>query len=651
MNTAKKNSPSLETKIGLYWLHKLGIASLVFGTVFLITYSIQLFGNPLLEAFMKLGAGVLMSITLLFLGEKMSKIENTKWYGHGLTAGGWSLAYFTAYAAHYIPDVKVISSLPVETVLLIAVAAGSLLSALRARSELMAIYSITLAAVTILMNGPSLFAVISFLIIAITSSVLGNLQAWRKLFAYALVSCYLGHFFCCFQQVPSLGDGIISTAFLFLMWLTFSIGIGFSASVPEKAKNSITTLACVNAVVFASGMAIFNRAELRNVNEILFVAAGVLYLAASRWLQLRKQEQLRTVHSLLGLFFVNAAKCMHFSGLTLLSIDVFQIALLAIVGMKYKIKPFQWVAVLLTLLFFPGWCYGAFSDVSHVAYGFQAFEYVRVGLLAAAALTGLAHVHIREQRDGYSYFYHIACNLMWSLVVLNFVESSWQAFGLALLAVANIAVSMIRNSDFHAIVGLIPLTAAVGIVGLHRESWLSLPISLMTAVLFAGHIFGRLRLTEEKVARVRGTKWLTSYFATREERAEYVEAAYWLLAYIGTILLTALVFIKVPVEFISLALGIEGLALLCAGFLLKESFFRASGLVVLAMLTGKLLFVDLAHHNTIERILSFIAAGVVFLLSSYAYTKFVDAPTDSANDNEDEETDLSNQVAQEVPAP
>jgi hypothetical protein len=43
---------------------------------------------------------------------------------------------------------------------------------------------------------------------------------------------------------------------------------------------------------------------------------------------------------------------------------------------------------------------------------------------------------------------------------------------------------------------------------------------------------------------------------------------------------------------------------------------------VLALLTGKLLIVDLANHNTFERILSFIAAGVIFLLASYLYSKF-----------------------------
>lgn len=52
---------------------------------------------------------------------------------------------------------------------------------------------------------------------------------------------------------------------------------------------------------------------------------------------------------------------------------------------------------------------------------------------------------------------------------------------------------------------------------------------------------------------------------------------------------------------------------------------------MLALLTGKLLFFDLANHNTLERILSFIAAGVIFLLASYLYSRFSDSFGESSD--------------------
>lgn len=640
MNTAKKKPPSLETKIGLFWLHKIGIASLVFGVVFLITYSIQLCANPFLEAVLKLGSGLVASIALLVLGAKMAGKDNQKWYAHGLTAGGWSLAYFTTYAAHYLPDVRVVQSLGLETVLLSLVAAGSLASALRAKSELMAIYSITLASITILMNGLNLFSDISFLIIAVTASILGNLQKWRKLFAYALACCYAGNLFCTISHPMSTSDGTIATVFLSLIWLTFSAGIGLSVPVEDKAKNSLTTLACINAGLFATGLALFNKPELATFHESIIAGAGVIYLAASRWMHFRDEEQFQVVHSLLGLFLINAAKGMHFSGMSLLFVDVLQIGLLAIVGLKYKIKTFQWVAALLAGLFVPTWvfCRDIYGHVDQVTHGFAAFDYASLGMFTSIVFAVVAYIYLKAKQEWYPYFYHLAANLLMGLSILMIVDHSWQVFAFALLAVTNIIVGMVRNSDYHSIVGLVPFLLSIGIATLNFNEWLSLPMSLFTATLLGAHMLGRVFANDDGYEPLRRPAWMLPYLKT-EKKADYVEAAHWLLAYVGVITLTAVVFAKVPSEYVSLALGTEGLVLLGAGFMLKEKFFRLSSLIVLAMLTVKLLFIDLANHDTLERIVSFIVAGVIFLLSSYAYGKF----TRSFEDDVEEESEAENE--------
>jgi hypothetical protein len=686
MNTTKRKPPSLETKIGLYWLHRLGVASLVFGIVFLITYSIQLCGNPFLEALLKLGSGLVVSALLLFLGARMSGKDNQKWFAHGLTAGGWSLAYFTTYAAHYLPDLRVIDSLPVETLLLSLVAAGSLWSALRARSELMAIYSITLASVTILMNGVGLFSDISFLIIAITAAVLGSMQSWRRLLGYGLACCYGGNCFCSIFHSSGTVNGTIATSFLTLIWFTFAAGIGLLVSSANKGKspttsrslqtqylqseetvisefdkpketsrNSLTTLACTNAALFATSLALLNQPALVSLHESLFVLAGVLYLIASRWMQFQNEKQLYTVHSLLGLFLINAAKSMHFSGLTLLTVDVLQIGLLAFVGLKYNINPFKWVAAILSALFSPLWICDVHSWVADSAFGFAAPSHVMVGLFAAAVMGVVSFFYARANSYGYMYFYHLAANVLLCLTFQQIVEPNWQVVAYALLAVTNIVVGTIRNSAYYAIVGLVTLIGIIAMSVFSLSSWLALPMALTTAILLAGHMIGRMFVEGEGLEAMNRPGWLMLHVQS-EKKTDCVEAAHWLLAYVGVISLTMLVLLKVPNDYVSLALGIEGLGLLAAGFVLKEQFFRLSSLIVLAVLTLKLLFVDLANHDTIERILSFIAAGVIFLLSSFAYGKFTrsfeDDDTDESFESEQEPVGmLTSEVATEQDLP
>lgn len=635
MNTQNKDLSSLETKIGLYWLHRIGIVSLVFGIVFLITYSIQLCGNPFLEKCLKLGSGIGVSIALLFLGRKLSRTEDAKWFGHGLTAGGWSIAYFTTYAAHFISDLQVVSSISIETALLSLVAAGSLLSALRARSELMAIYSLTLAAVTILLNGPGLIGDVSFLVIAIAASILGNVQSWRKLFACALAACYAGHFFCSFGSVWNGVVMPLSNGFLLLMWMIFSIGIGCSRTMPSQAKNTMSVLACVNALVLATGFQVSSSEAVANLQQILFVAAGILSLGFAHWQTVRKEEQLQIVHSLLGLFFINIAKCMHFSGLNLLTMDILQITLLAVVGLKFRIKTFQWVAVLLSGLFLPFWCAfaaGSSAATAATVFGFTSFEFIPGGFFAAASFLALAYIHSvgvrtrfasylkaeeRESESFETHYYHVVACLMFSLVFAHIADANWQAFAFTLLGVGNLIPGVRKTSLTFISSGIVSLLVSMGLLASTFTDIQSLPVALICIALFFNFGLG------------------THTF--KGKMTELTEPGHWLCAYLGTILLTLLILYKAPADYVSLGLGVEGIVFVIAGFLLKEKFFRYSGLAMLALLTGKLLFVDLAHFDTFQRIVSFIAAGIVFLTSSYAYGKFTQF--DCRNDDESAEPD------------
>jgi hypothetical protein len=170
------------------------------------------------------------------------------------------------------------------------------------------------------------------------------------------------------------------------------------------------------------------------------------------------------------------------------------------------------------------------------------------------------------------------------VIVTRVVEPSWQVFGLAALATANLLVGVKRNSNYFSVVGLVPLILAVGLACVSIPGWNAFPLTLAAVLLFAHYGFSRI--------------------STGNERAENVEIAHWVSPTTSIALLTALILLKAPADYVSLGLGIEGAVFVTAGFLLKESFFRYSGLSILAMLAFKLLFVDLANHNTLERIFS-----------------------------------------------
>jgi hypothetical protein len=199
-------------------------------------------------------------------------------------------------------------------------------------------------------------------------------------------------------------------------------------STPASARNIVTALACTNAMMLALGLATTNDKSVEQINQIIFVVFGLLYLVTSHWLKGRDQAQLSTVHALLGLSFINAAKLMHYSGLTLLTIDVVQIALLSIVAIRYDLKAFRYTAVALTFAFLLFWINGASSHQDQLVIGIHAIQYFRVAALAAGVFAILALLHLRtEGKNVYFNFYYFASNIIATLAVFNIDDISWRA--------------------------------------------------------------------------------------------------------------------------------------------------------------------------------------------------------------------------------
>ena len=87
-------------------------------------------------------------------------------------------------------------------------------------------------------------------------------------------------------------------------------------------------------------------------------------------------------------------------------------------------------------------------------------------------------------------------------------------------------------------------------------------------------------------------------------------------------LLSGLLFHEVSGSLLTVAWGIEGVALLAAGLTFRERVLRLEGLVLLLTCILKLFVYDLRNLETVYRILSFIALGVILLGVSWVYTRF-----------------------------
>jgi uncharacterized membrane protein len=91
---------------------------------------------------------------------------------------------------------------------------------------------------------------------------------------------------------------------------------------------------------------------------------------------------------------------------------------------------------------------------------------------------------------------------------------------------------------------------------------------------------------------------------------------------LGTAMVTLLLFYEASGSVLTVAWGIEGVALLAAGFPLRDRVLRLSGLVLLMSCILKLFLWDLRHLETLPRIFSFIVLGLILVGVSWVYTRF-----------------------------
>jgi uncharacterized membrane protein len=93
-------------------------------------------------------------------------------------------------------------------------------------------------------------------------------------------------------------------------------------------------------------------------------------------------------------------------------------------------------------------------------------------------------------------------------------------------------------------------------------------------------------------------------------------------AALATALLTILLFYEISGGMLTMSWAIEGVALLIAGFPLRDRVLRLSGLSLFLVCILKLFLYDLRQLETFYRIISFIVLGLILVSVSWIYTRF-----------------------------
>jgi len=240
----------VEMQLGRVWLVRAGIVTLLTGLVFLGNMTYQAWIAPL-GAPGKLALLFLSAFLLAGVGFWLKRgHEGLKYLGHGLMAGGAALFYYSTYASHFVPALRVVESPLLAAIFLLIVAVGFLGLAGKMGFQSAAIPTILLSYYVASINPQGGAALFSNLLLAAMAVTLVCWKGWLTLSFASLSGAYLS--FLHWRWVHGGGSLTIEAAFLISYWVLFTLLVFLARGDFQKGVRA-TFLTLNNGAFFAIG--------------------------------------------------------------------------------------------------------------------------------------------------------------------------------------------------------------------------------------------------------------------------------------------------------------------------------------------------------------------------------------------------------------
>ncbi len=204
-----------EALLGGSILNKLGALILVIGLALFLRFSLDAMGPA-----GKIAVGILVSAVLIGAGMWVERQPRYKIFSIGLLAAGWAMLYFTAFAAHGIPESRVIESPPVGLAVLLLVGAVMVGRSLRYESEWVTGLAFFAAFAALQVDPSSAFAMVASALLAAGLLAVSARFHWRYMPLFGILLAYTTVAFLppTVGFIPGVGHPI-----LWVYWLLFEL--------------------------------------------------------------------------------------------------------------------------------------------------------------------------------------------------------------------------------------------------------------------------------------------------------------------------------------------------------------------------------------------------------------------------------------------
>ena len=273
---ARINAGEWELKFGQVWLVRIGVIFLLTGLIFLSTYAYKnwLFNTgPLV----KVSFFMLISLGLTGAGLWLENWKTRfKQYGRVVASGGLAAGYYTLYASHFTPSLKVVNS-PVFAGLLLTLWAGVMLAyAVWKKSRIVAVMAIGLAFYGTVINPAGALSLFSSLLLSTAGMWLLLKFRWVGVGLSTMIAAYVAHaFWLGYYPIP-IGESIdesLRLTYLACYWVLFTVAL----LVPQAhtLAQSIQRAFCAINNAAAWGLTVFLIPSFSPHHNIGWISIGI----------------------------------------------------------------------------------------------------------------------------------------------------------------------------------------------------------------------------------------------------------------------------------------------------------------------------------------------------------------------------------------
>jgi hypothetical protein len=220
----KRELADFESVFGESWLNKIGITALVIGMALLLNYTMHYMGPG-----GKILLGYVCSAVLIAIGVVGDQRERYRIPARAVLGGGWALAYFTTYAMHNVPAVKLIDNAVIGFALLFAVAVAMVVHSLKYDSELATGFAYLLAFTAVAVSEIPLGALVASAILAASLAYVLKSRRWFIVEPFAIVATYFVHWLWLNQLFDRIGgprpfpEFPVSAALVTAYWVIYIV--------------------------------------------------------------------------------------------------------------------------------------------------------------------------------------------------------------------------------------------------------------------------------------------------------------------------------------------------------------------------------------------------------------------------------------------